>query len=63
MIALGLATGIAIQSAFIWWRRARCTSCRPRCPNGHQQEIAGSQGMLIASVMVIAGFAVEALLK
>ena len=45
-IAIGYAVGAVLTAALRWWTLRHCTSCSPRCPNGHRIEIAGLQGIL-----------------
>lgn len=53
-VGTSIGLGIVPVAAFSFARWAvlrRCTSCRPRCPNGHRFEI---EGMLLLGWMWIA---------
>ena len=50
MLTIGFATLVALSSALRARALRQCTRCTPRCPNRHQIQIAGNQGMLIVAI-------------
>lgn len=63
MLTIGFATVVALSSALRARSLRRCTQCQPRCPNRHQIQIAGNQGMFIVAIGALLTTLAEAAIK
>lgn len=62
MLVIGFAAWTVLYSTIRHRSLSRCSSCRPRCPNRHQIEIAGEEGRLFVAITVLVLLLVEKLL-
>lgn len=62
-MTLTMAVVFAVMSGFTWLRLSRCTSCVPRCPNGHAITIAGNQGMFFVAVTLCLSSVIDAIVR
>ena len=53
MISICVAILFALCAASRWCALRRCTSCAPRCPNGHRLEISAMEGVMFAALAMV----------